>query len=205
MASMRSSLLPVVLFPFVLALGACGPKKTTTTVDPMQDARHSPIKEEILPDGLILEKIDLDETGTADIFNYYRKRANAPRLLVRKDTDLNMDGKVDMRSWFDDYGKLQMEEMDLDFDGLWDQKDFYQDTNGDGAVERVTSEIDTDHDERPNVFVVYRDGKVVRKERDTNSDNRIDVWEKFGIEGDVIKAGRDVGPEYDGVVDERYD
>lgn len=193
------------LLPLLIVLAACGEKKPTTTTQEVVNTAKAPISEEVLPDGLILEKVDLDGNGQPDIFNYYRERANAPRLLTRKDTDLNYDGRVDMRSWFDDYGHLQMEEMDIDFDGRWDQKDFYQDTNGDGSVERVTSEIDTDGNERPNVFIVYRDGKVVRKERDTNGDNRIDVWEKFGEDGSVIKAGKDVGPNYDGVVDERYD
>ena len=46
---------------------------------------------------------------------------------------------------------------------------------------------------------------VTRKERDTNGDGRIDVWERYDDQGNVLKAGRDLGPEYDGSVDERWD
>lgn len=178
---------------------------TTSTTGDKTTPFQTAITEKTLPDGLKLEEVDLNSDKRADIFNYYRERANAPRLLVRKDTDLDMNGKVDIRSWYDDYGKLELEEMDLDFDGQFDMKDHYEDTDGDGKPERVQSELDTDFDGTPNVFTNYLNGKPVRKERDTNGDGRIDMWEKFDDAGNVIKAGRDTGPGFDGTVDERFD
>ena len=61
--------------------------------------------------------------------------------------------------------------------------DYYQDTDGDGSPERASSEIDTDYDGKPDVFTYFRDGKVIRKERDTNGDDRIDHWEKYDADG----------------------
>jgi hypothetical protein len=165
--------------------------------NPYRDA----IKEKILPDGLVLEEVDLNNDGRPEMFNHYRTRADAPRLLVRKDADLNSDGRVDVRSWYDEAGLLELEEFDGDFDGQIDLWDHYQDTNGDGISERVSSEVDTDYDGAPNIFTYYRDGQPVRKERDTNGDGKIDQWEKFDSEGNVVKSGRDT--DYDGSVDER--
>ena len=65
---------------------------------------------------------------------------------MRKELDLNRDGKVDVVSYFDTEGQLEKEEMDSDYDGRFDWTDRYQD----GI--RVMSEYDTDYDGLPNVF-----------------------------------------------------
>ena len=47
-------------------------------------------------DGLVEQSIDINMDGRPDVFNYYRETtSDAPRRLVRKETDLNMDGHVD--------------------------------------------------------------------------------------------------------------
>jgi hypothetical protein len=189
-----------VLISAVLAVSAGCTKKAeteTASANPFKDA----VKEKLLPDGLILEEVDLNADGRPELFNHYRERADAPRLLVRKDADLNADGRVDVRSWYTDTGLLELEEFDGDFDGKIDMWDHYQDTNADGTAERVSSETDTDYDGKPNIYVYFRDGVPVRKERDTNGDGKIDHWEKFDSQGVVIKSGRDTN--FDGSLDER--
>ena len=184
-----------------LAAGAC--KKTPETDEIVEQANpyRDAVKTKALPDGLVLEEVDLNNDGRPEMFNRYRERADAPRLLVRKDSDLNDDGQVDVRSWYDEQGRLELEEMDGDFDGQIDMWDHYQDTDADGESERVSSEVDTDYDGKPNIFTYFRDGVPVRKERDTNGDGRIDQWEKFDSEGKVVKRGADT--DFDGSVDER--
>ena len=96
--------------------------------------------------------------------------------------------------------QLEKEEMDSDYDGQFDWTDHYQD----GL--RVMSEWDSDYDGRPNVFKYYvRDesGNVSldRKERDSDGDGRIDVWERFSPTGEVIRYGRDT--DGDGEIDLR--
>jgi len=184
----------------VSTLGAC---KKEPEVDPATEANpyRGAIQEKVLPDGVVLEEVDLNNDDRPEIFNHYRERADAPRLLIRKDADLNNDGKADTRSWYDEEGKLEREEMDQDFDGQLDLWDHYQDTDGDGTVERVSSERDTDYDGKPDIFTYYRDGAPVRKERDTNGDGKIDAWEKFDSQGNVVKSGRDTN--FDGSIDER--
>jgi len=193
---------PVIVAALVVA--SCAGKKKDATEDAADSPEYKPaITRKTLPDGLLLEEVDINEDEQPDVFNYYRERDEAARLLVRKDTDLNLDGRIDVKSWYNDYGKLELEEMDLDFDGQFDLKDHYQDVDGEGTVERVSSEVDTDYDGVPNVWTTYSKGKAVRKERDTNGDGRVDVWEKYDAEGNVIRAGRD--QNFDGSVDERYD
>jgi hypothetical protein len=83
---------------------------------------------------------------------------------------------------------------------MFDWTDHFQD----GV--RVMSEYDTDHDGKPNVFKYFArndDGSVYidRKERDSDGDGKIDVWERFNEEGLVIRTGRDT--DGDGKMDVR--
>lgn len=189
----------VPLLAALLLVGACKKKPVdpVAAANPYRDA----YAERVLPDGLVLVEVDLNADGKPEVFNYYREREGAERLLVRKDTDLNRDGRVDVRSWYTDTGLLEMEEFDGDFDGQYDIWDYYQDVDGSGKAVRVANHRDMTYDGKPDVFVYFRDGLIVRKERDTNGDGIIDHWEKFDSEGKVIKSGRDAN--YDGSVDER--
>jgi antitoxin component YwqK of YwqJK toxin-antitoxin module len=146
-------------------------------------------------DGLVEVKVDLNRDGKPEITNYFRERADAPRLLVRKDTDLNRDGKVDVRSEFDDAGQRVQEQMDGDFDGRTDWVDHYI------GGKRTTSDIDTDFNGSFDLFKYYENGKVRRKERDTDGDGRIDSWEYLDETGTVVKTGKDI--DGDGKMDSR--
>jgi hypothetical protein len=163
-------------------------------------AKVPPITERTTEAGLVESSIDLDGDGGPEIRNLYRERADAPRLLVRKEVDMNRDGKMDVISLFGESGELEREEMDSDYDGFFDWVDHYQ--RGD----RVYSEYDSDNDGKPNVFKYYvrgEDGAVHldRKERDEDGDGKIDVWERYDTSGNVIRMGRDT--DGDGKVDIR--
>src|SRR5687768_8031107 len=106
----------------VLALASCA-KKASTAAD---DGRPPPITERQTEEGLLQQDIDLDGDGHVEIQNFYRERADAPRLLVRKELDLNRDKKIDVVSYFDVEGALEREEMDSDYDGRFDWTDHYQ-------------------------------------------------------------------------------
>jgi hypothetical protein len=178
----------------VLAVG-CAKKPSSSQAE--FDRRVT--EKELSDEGLILQEVDLDGDGSADVINYLRPRADAPRLLIRKEMDLNRDGRIDVVSFFDDSGTLEKEEMDSDYDGLFDWTDHYKE----GL--RVMSEWDSDFDGKPNVYKYYTrvDGKVYldRKERDTDGDGQIDLWERFGRDGQVIRTGRDT--DGDGKMDVR--
>jgi len=181
----------------IVAMVACGGKRSNST----SDAYTSKVSEAMNDTtGLVEQSVDLDANGTVEIKNFFRERAEAARLLVRKELDMNRDGRFDVISFFDDDGELTREEMDSDYDGAFDWTDHYQD----GV--RVMSEYDTDADGAPNVFKYYvrnDDGVVVldRKERDEDGDGKIDVWERFNDAGEVIRTGRDT--DGDGRMDVR--
>lgn len=166
---------------------ACGNKKAdpeATTSEAYQELQRQVVQRET-SEGLVLVEIDLNSDSKPDVFNYYRERSNAARLLVRKELDMNLDGRIDIISHFDDTGALVREEMDGDFDGQFDWTDHYQN------AKRVMSEADTNYDGKLDVFTYYDNGKPTRKERDTDGDGRIDFWERFDESGNVIKTGAD--------------
>jgi hypothetical protein len=147
--------------------------------------------------GLVEQLIDINGDEQADVFNFYRVRSKASRLLVRKELDLNWDGKVDVRTWFDEDGAIEKEEMDGDFDDRVDWIDHYK------GGRRVMSEIDTDYNGSLDLFKYFENGKLRRKERDTTNDGRIDFWEYIDDNGQVLRTGRDL--DADGVMDVRED
>ncbi|MBK8181009.1 MAG: hypothetical protein IPK67_19405 [Planctomycetes bacterium] len=63
------------------------------------------------------------------------------------------------------------------------------------------SEVDADYNGVFDLFKYYESGKVRRKERDTNADGKIDFWEYFDDQGNVVKTGKDI--DGDGVMDIR--
>ena len=181
----------VVLPLMVLSFSACAAKKAETGELP----QASVLSETPAGDGLNIQSIDINGDKQADVFNYVRPRSDAAPLLIRKETDLNWDGRIDVRAWFDEDGVLTKEEMDGDFDGHVDWTDHYQGTR------RVMSEVDTDFDGVYDLFKYYEGAVLRRKERDSNKDGKVDLWEYFDDKGQVVKTGQDV--DGDGVMDVR--
>ena len=181
-----------------LLLTGCPPKQggSASPLSPTPEASEaSRMTTSITADGLTQVKVDLNRDGDSEITNYYRERSDAPRLLMRKETDLNTDGKVDVRTTFDDGGQRLLEEMDGDFDGRADWVDHYL------GGKRTYSEVDTDYNGTFDLYKYYENGQVRRKERDGNADGRIDFWEYLDEAGTVIKTGRDI--DGDGKMDVR--
>ena len=182
---------PLVLV--AISLAACG-KRNQTPVESLPGSTPGAVTERT-EGGLVVQEVDLNGDGRPEIFNHYRKTLDGTRFLVKKALDLDMDGSVDVVSWFDDAGRLTKEEMDGDFDGRFDWIDHYQ------QGVRVMSEVDTDYDGKPNVWSYYADGRIERKERDLDGDGHVDYWERFDAEGNVVTTGADT--DGDGMLDVR--
>lgn len=112
--------------------------------------------------------------------------------LVRKELDLNWDGKVDISRQYDDREQIEREALDLDFDGKVDQVNYLEK----GIV--VRKERDLAAGGKPSLWLFYEKGKLVRKERDTNGDGRVDYWEYWEAD-QVDRIGEDL--DGDGNVD----
>jgi hypothetical protein len=171
------------------------------------EPKYKPIVEKTTPDGLILQEVDIDLDRRADAFNYFRERAGAARILMRKESDTNRDGHLDQWTYFNEEGKIEREEIDADFDGHPDWIEHWQaEINVDGTAgtwRRMMAEFDSDHDGKMDTFTYYdgANGQVTRKERDRDNNDKIDFWERFDDKGVVTKTGRDV--DGDGRMDER--
>lgn len=136
---------------------------------------------------------DTNGDQAPDVWEYYpRAGGGSGNQPVRREIDLNHDGKKDVVSHFS-AGQLVREEMDADFDGRIDWVDIYE--NG----QRVRSEWDTGFDGKPDLFKYWEGGALVRVEQDTDGDGRPDYFEYYAG-GELERFGRDT--DGDGQVDQ---
>ncbi len=139
---------------------------------------------------------DLNHDKNPDVWSYTVAAKDAEGRdidkLVRKELDINWDGKVDIARYYDDREAVQREALDLDFDGKVDQTNFYEK----GQI--VRKERDLDYNGRADLWIFFEKGKVVRKERDVNGDSKIDYWE-YWENDQVDRIGEDL--DGDGNVD----
>ncbi|MEY3015063.1 MAG: hypothetical protein RIT45_3798 [Pseudomonadota bacterium] len=168
--------------------GSGGPVETAGSIETEQDGSGA------------IERIDVNGDKKADVFKFYRvlsgQGADAKKVLIRKEMDVNFDQKIDIVQYFaGDAGKevLVREEMDLDFDGRVDETRHYKDGY------KYLVELDLGFDGRTDTWRYYQktqteDGKsvvrLVEKRRDTNGDGTVDVWEYF-VAGSLVKIGYD--------------
>ena len=140
--------------------------------------------------GHYLELYDLNGDGEADLWKVHTEtpgeteEAVPVRQLIRKDMDLNFDGKVDVRQHLDAQLVVVREVMDLDFDGTFEAVVYYE------AGILTRRELDLNFDGKPDVVKHYVDGKLVRKERSSRSSGVMDTWEYYES-GRLMRIGRD--------------
>jgi hypothetical protein len=134
-----------------------------------------------------VERYDLNGDGKPDLFKIYVIRegdGDKKTLLGRQDLDLDFDGDVDVRRYFNEQGTVVREEMDLDFDGQFDAIDYYSDGN------LYRRDMALNFEGKPSIIKYYSANKLTRKERDTNADGKIDTVEFFE-DGKLIRTGYD--------------
>ena len=111
-----------------------------------------------------------------------------PSLTIRKlrkmELDVNYDGRIDVIRTYDEAGKLRTEESDLNLDGTPDIISHYDR----GALAK--KEILEPGTRRVLATRFYAAGNVLRVEKDTNADTKIDYWEYYE-QGVLDRIGRD--------------
>ncbi len=141
-------------------------------------------------------EFDLNGDKKPDVWTYTRMVAGPDgkevERVVRKELDINWDGKVDISRLYDEREQVSRESLDLDFDGKIDQVIFYEK----GVV--VRKERDLSSQGKPSLWVFYEKGQIARKERDTNGDGKVDYWE-YWENNQVDRIGEDL--DGDGNVD----
>ncbi len=126
------------------------------------------------------QEIDVNGDGAADVWV-----VTQDGQVYCRETDLNLDGSVDMARFLNRQGQTTREEMDLDFDGQLDTVTIFRD-----GQERATI-FDTNHDGRGDVYRCFYSGSVVELRQDSDFDGHPDRWEWYGPQGQLIATSGD--------------
>lgn len=190
----RKWFLPAMLGAAVLGTFGCAPKQDVRPDKASADeADKGPASVHVEKRGD--EKVtayDLNRDGKPDVWTYTvtTKGADGKEVerTVRKELDLNFDGKVDVTRYYDEKEQIEREMSDMDYDGKVDVVDYYEK----GIIVRKERFTNTTSS-KPRVIVYYEKGKIARKEEDLNGDGKIDYWEYW--EGDQVDR---IGEDLDG-------
>jgi hypothetical protein len=118
------------------------------------------------------EKLDANGDGRADVVVVRSGSRDVCRAY-----DLNLDGKVDVYSYYDDAGRVRRKENDFNHDGVIDQITTYQ-----GGV--ITSrQLATLLANRLDTWDFFQNGNLARRERDSDSDAVVDTWWEYSKPG----------------------
>lgn len=198
---MGGALGPLLLIAALASASGCGGAKGSVKQDAAGGGERlaENIRAERRGDEKVTE-FDLNHDGKPDVFEYKvpgkSEEGSGPgkdvEKLVRKELDLNFDGRVDLTKYYDEKEQVVREAYDLDFDGKVDAVYYYEK----GAI--VRKERDLNGDGRIDEWDYLEKGKIVRKERDTNADGKVDYWE-YWENDQVDRYGEDL--DGDGTVD----
>jgi len=183
---MRRSLLFALLSAFAAACaGKTPPPQEGTGAASSPAAQPGPGDE-------TMSAFDLNQSGKPNLWKYTRRGADGKEVVVRRERDLNGDGRVDVWEYYDDAGNLEKQVVDLDFDGKADVVMYFE------HGQMVRKESAFGFDGKPHTVAYYEKGKLVRKEKDENGDGKIDYWE-YWENGEIDRIGIDT--DGDGKVD----
>jgi hypothetical protein len=179
----------------MLGLSACASSKGSATGggdSSNSDARISPERQS----NEKVTEYDLNHDKRPDVWSFSvpakTEDGREYDRVLRKELDINWDGRVDITRIYGEKEQIDRESLDLDFDGKVDQVNYYEK----GVI--VRKERDLNYDLKPDLWLFFEKGKIVRKERDSNGDGKVDYWEYW--EGDKVdRIGEDL--DADGNVD----
>jgi hypothetical protein len=145
-------------------------------------------------EGNLFQSRDLDRDGTVDVRVFYEELPDEedPSITtmrkLRKEVDVNDDGKVNLVRHYNDLEKVMREEIDTDLDGRFDAINHIDD----GEILRK----DVLDPESGNVIAsrYYEDGQILRVEKDLSGDSKIDYWEYYE-RGVLDRIGRDLNAD----------
>jgi hypothetical protein len=186
----------ISLWALAVLAGCSSDKAGKRPVSPAEpiSSNASAAREPIRPERQGNEKVremDLNRDYKPDVWTYYVEEKGPdgkPReRTVRKEIDINGDGRVDITQYFNEREEKVREAMDQDFDGKVDSVLIFE------RGVNVRSERDVDGNGRTDQWLYYEKGKLARKESDTNGDGKVDNWEYW--EGNQVDR---IGDDLDG-------
>jgi hypothetical protein len=134
-----------------------------------------------------VKELDLNRDSKPDVWTFSASDPGAEgpshEHTVRKEIDMNGDGRVDITQYFNEREERVREVLDQDFNGKVDAVLFYE------RGVNVRTERDMTGDGRMDTWLSYEKGKLARKERwengqvdrigeDLDGDGTVDRWTK---------------------------
>lgn len=163
---------------------AAAPAESAATVAAIPELQPQP--------GEKVTAYDPGHAGRPTLWKYSVIVGEGQERVVRRERDLNSDGKVDSWEALDAEGNATKIVYDLDFDGRPDLAVTYE------MGQLVRKEYAPGFDGMTRAVAFYENGKLVRKERDSKGTGKIDAWE-YWENGELDRIGYD--EDGDGLVD----
>ncbi|MFU8805792.1 MAG: hypothetical protein ACNA8W_18405 [Bradymonadaceae bacterium] len=141
-------------------------------------------------EGFVVQHFDATGDGVADVIRYFEEfpdpsnPAVTRRRMRKMEIDVNGDGKVNIRRFYDDHVNIHREELDKTLDGKIDTINHYDGSN------LARKEILDPGENRVLATRYYTRNVIERVEKDTSGNDQIDYWEYYE-EGVLTRVGRD--------------
>lgn len=140
------------------------------------------------PDWIIEKQKSAEDAKVTVVFIFEKKNSEVERRMIMQVFDLNGDGKMDLARHYKNKILVKLES-DLDFDGKVDDVSEYDSKTGKLLKKTVASgasnewrywyndelrlkEIDRNNDKKPDMWLHYRKDKIVKTEVDSNFDGK---------------------------------
>ena len=148
----------------------------------------------------LIEPFDVNQDGEADMWKIYKEITVSDeirRVFLRREIDLNFDGKLNYIKFYSEKGNIEKEYLDRDLDGIFDDIRFYEKN----VVKKIeiykSNPLEKDNltlRKKINPFKVYnyRRGTLKRVTLDTRKSPKEDIFlfykknklEQIGIDYD---------------------
>ena len=144
--------------------------------------------------GVEVERGDMNADGRPDVWKYTKEvpdpgaPGSTKPKVVKKEADLNFDGKKDVYIEYDD-GIVTHEAFDFDYDGRVDQENFYVESK---IKEKRVYAPGTN---RVFIWKFFEEGTLSRVRQDDNGDGIADRCEEWFKGQRLIRKGRDTNKD----------
>ena len=122
--------------------------------------------------GKTIRTFDLNRDNRPDVWKLFAQSeegGTTVEILTCKQVDLDHDGRKDYVQTYSRTGEILAEEFDFTFEGSMDAREHYDKKTG----KIYLIERDTDHDKKPDVWEMYRKGRLERMGVDLDGDERV--------------------------------
>lgn len=144
-------------------------------------------------DGQWEQEFDVDGDGRVDVRKILVEYPDpddpsvTKTRLVEKWVDVNSDGKMNIVRKYNDAGKVMLEDVDLDLDGVFDVRNHLD-------SDRLVMKEILNANGKVTETRYYASGELKRVERDTTGNDKVDYWEYYE-QGVLDRVGRDLNAD----------